>query len=102
MSRFHSDLDQLWAEAAPASVLDVGCGEGVLTHEWAGRLGGGRIVGIDLEDPKLAAEWDKRRPPNLEFRTADATSLDFADGEFEMATAIEVLEHVPQPERTLS
>jgi ubiquinone/menaquinone biosynthesis C-methylase UbiE len=83
-------------------VLDVGCGEGVLTHEWAQRLGDGRIVGIDLEDPKLAAEWDTRRRPNLEYRTADATSLAFADGEFDLAAAIEVLEHVPEPERTLA
>src|SRR3712207_7930149 len=40
-------LDELWARAAPSSVLDVGCGEGVLTQEWAGRLGDGRIVGIE-------------------------------------------------------
>ena len=31
MAGFHSTLDELWAAAAPESVLDVGCGEGVLT-----------------------------------------------------------------------
>jgi len=102
MSRFHSDLDQLWAEAAPESILDVGCGEGVLTHEWAGRLGDGRIVGIDLHDPKLEAEWRTRTRPNLEYRAEEATSLSFANDEFDMACAIEVLEHVPDPDQTLS
>jgi SAM-dependent methyltransferase len=102
MAGFEATLDELWGVAAPRSVLDVGCGEGVLTAKWAERLGDGRIVGIDLEDPKLRAEWEKRRRPNLEYRAEEATSLSFADGEFDMATAIEVLEHVPEPERTVA
>ena len=102
MRGFHSSLDELWEKAAPASVLDVGCGEGVLTLDWAQRLGEGRIVGIDLDDPKLRAEWEKRERPNLEFRAEEATRLSFADDEFDLATAIEVLEHVPEPEATLA
>jgi 2-polyprenyl-3-methyl-5-hydroxy-6-metoxy-1,4-benzoquinol methylase len=102
MSGFHAALDELWERAAPESVLDVGCGEGVLTAQWADRLGHSRIVGIDLDDPKLRAEWHTRRRDNLEFRAHDATSLPYGDGEFDMATAIEVLEHVPEPEATLA
>jgi len=101
MSGFHGTLDELWAGAAPESVLDVGCGEGVLTAEWAERLGDGRVVGIDLDDPKLRAEWAGRSRPNLEFRAEEATSLSFGDDEFDMASAIEVLEHVPEPEATI-
>ena len=102
MSGFERDLDELFENAAPRSILDVGCGEGVLTCQWADKLGGGRIVGIDLDDPKLRAEWDTRRRDNLEYRVEEATSLSFADDEFDVAAAIEVLEHVPEPEATLS
>jgi 2-polyprenyl-3-methyl-5-hydroxy-6-metoxy-1,4-benzoquinol methylase len=102
MAGFHSSLDELWAKAAPESVLDVGCGEGVLTTAWAERLGAGRIVGIDLDDPKLRAEWEKRSRENLEFRAEEATRLSFEDDEFDLAAAIEVLEHVPNPEATVA
>jgi len=102
MAGFHAALDELWERAEPESVLDVGCGEGVLTCEWAERLGDGRVVGIDLDDPKLRTEWQARSRPNLEFRVEEATRLSFADGEFDLATAIEVLEHVPEPESTLA
>jgi 2-polyprenyl-3-methyl-5-hydroxy-6-metoxy-1,4-benzoquinol methylase len=102
MSRFQSALDELWERAQPESVLDVGCGEGVLTSVWAERLGDGRIVGIDLDDPLLRAQWALRRRENLEYRVGEATSLSFTDGEFDLAAAIEVLEHVPDPDATLS
>jgi SAM-dependent methyltransferase len=102
MTGFHRTLDELWRKAAPRSILDVGCGEGVLTCEWADRLDGGRIVGIDLDDEKLKAEWRSRSRANLEYRAEEATSLSFADDEFDLATAIEVLEHVPDPEATLA
>jgi SAM-dependent methyltransferase len=102
MTGFHSTLDELWARAAPQSVLDVGCGEGVLTVEWAERLGDGRVVGIDLDDPKLRAEWEKRSRENLEFRAEEATRLSFEDDEFDLAAATEVLEHVPDPEATVA
>ena len=102
MAGFEGTLDELFSRAAPDSVLDVGCGEGVLTYRWAQRLGERRIVGIDLPDDKLAAEWASRERPNLGYRAVEATQLPFADDEFELAAAIEVLEHVPEPDRTLA
>jgi len=102
MAGFHSALEELWAKAEPRSLLDVGCGEGVLTEAWAESLGDARVMGIDLDDDKLRAEWATRQRPNLEFRAEEATHLPFADGEFDLATAIEVLEHVPDPEATVA
>jgi ubiquinone/menaquinone biosynthesis C-methylase UbiE len=102
MGGFERTLAELFERAAPASVLDVGCGEGVLTHRWAQALGERRIVGIDLDDAKLKAEWETRARPNLEYLTMPAEQLPFADGEFDLASAIEVLEHVPDPAHTVA
>ena len=103
MAGFEGTLEELFKQADPQSLLDVGCGEGVLTHQWAQRLGDERrVVGIDLDDPALHAEWAKRTAPNLEYRVMKAENLPFADDEFDTATAIEVLEHVPDAEHTVA
>jgi 2-polyprenyl-3-methyl-5-hydroxy-6-metoxy-1,4-benzoquinol methylase len=105
MSGFEGALASLFSRAAPESVLDVGCGEGVLTYKWAQALGDRPVLGIDLADPNLEAEWSTRRRPNLEFRAMSAEELrelPFPDRSFDLAAAIEVLEHVPDPERTVA
>jgi len=102
MSGFQRTLDDLFAQAAPESVLDIGCGEGVLTEQWAVRLGDGRVVGTDLQDPKLEAEWAIRRRRNLRFAAMPVESLTFADDEFDLVAATEVLEHVDHPEAAVA
>jgi SAM-dependent methyltransferase len=106
MSGFERTLDELFTQAGPSSVLDVGCGEGVLTAQWATQLQGGspgRVVGIDLEDPKLESEWSIRSgPANLEFRAMRVERLEFADDGFDLVAATEVLEHVDDPEAAVA
>jgi ubiquinone/menaquinone biosynthesis C-methylase UbiE len=102
MDRFEATLDELFEAADPQSLLDIGCGEGVLTHKWAERLPGRRVVGLDLDDPLLHAEWAKRSAANLEYLVMKAENLPFADDEFDVASAIEVLEHVPDPRHTVA
>jgi 2-polyprenyl-3-methyl-5-hydroxy-6-metoxy-1,4-benzoquinol methylase len=102
MADFERHLDELLARADPSSLLDVGCGEGVLAQRWAERLDGRRVVGIDLEEDSIQQGWSQRQAPNLEYRVMRAENLPFAEGEFDLASAIEVLEHVPDPEHTLA
>jgi SAM-dependent methyltransferase len=101
MAGFERDLEELFRAAAPRTLLDVGCGEGVLVEGWAKRLGDGRVVGIDLEEESIQAGWAQRQAPNLEYRVMEAENLPFAENEFDLASAIEVLEHVPDPAHTV-
>jgi 2-polyprenyl-3-methyl-5-hydroxy-6-metoxy-1,4-benzoquinol methylase len=102
MASFERTLDELFAIAAPKSILDIGCGEGVLTQQWAQRLHDGPVVGFDLEDPKLAAHWETRSRPNLSFRTGDARQLPYPDAAFDLVAAIEALEHIPDPDAVVA
>jgi SAM-dependent methyltransferase len=102
MAGFERNLDELFERAAPASALDVGCGEGVLVQRWARRLGDGRVVGVDLEEDSIQAGWAAHQAPNLEYRVMEGPELPFADDEFDLACAIEVLEHLPDPAHALA
>jgi len=102
MAGFERTLDELFTMASPSTILDVGCGEGVLTEQWADRIAPGRIVGIDLEDPKLATEWADRQRPNHTFATMEVERLEFGESEFDLVAATEVLEHVTDAERALA
>jgi len=102
MAGFERALDELIELARPESLLDVGCGEGVLTGRWAERMGSVPVVGLDLADPALDAHWRARRRPNLRFVDGRAEELPFGDAEFDLVAAIETLEHVRDPDRALA
>jgi 2-polyprenyl-3-methyl-5-hydroxy-6-metoxy-1,4-benzoquinol methylase len=102
MQGFERDLEALFEKARPSSLLDVGCGEGVLAQRWAVRRPNCRVVGIDLEEDSIQAGWAERGAPNLEYHVAGAERLPFAAGEFDLVCAVELLEHLPYPEHSLS
>lgn len=75
------DAVRRWLDGsrAGARVLDAGCGEGVLVDEYADRLA---IEGID---PNYGSD---------RVRTGSLTELPFADGSFDRALCLDVLEHL--------
>ena len=101
MAGFEGALEELVDRADPESLLDVGCGEGALVARLARRLPSRRVVGVDLQEDSIQAGWSEHAAPNLSYQTLDGGELPFAPGEFDMVSAIEVLEHVPDPQRTL-
>lgn len=96
--RWRGALRDLVAGAHPASVLDLGCGEGKLTAEWAAALPAARVLGVDVADVAGVPAAH-----NLEFGViAPAPPLPFADDAFELVAAVESLEHMEDPEGALA
>lgn len=68
-----------------SKVLDIGCGNGVVTHELR------RIFGFDISGTDVA-KYLTKDVPFTPMKTD--TSLDFADGQFDVGLINDVLHHI--------
>jgi 2-polyprenyl-6-hydroxyphenyl methylase/3-demethylubiquinone-9 3-methyltransferase len=76
------------------SALDVGCGAGLLTEPLA-RLGA-RVTGLDASSEVVTVARDHAGTSGLEidYRVGEVQKL---EGQFDLVTAMEVIEHVADP-----
>ena len=81
-----------------STVLDIGCGGGILTESLAGQ--GANVTGIDVAEKPLAVARLHQRESGAEVDYQASTAEDFAAshaGSFDVVTCLEMLEHVPSP-----
>jgi arsenite methyltransferase len=83
------------------SVLEIGCGTGVITRDLANRVGDrGRIVGSDPSAGMIAVARqlaDDAGLRGLQFEVQDARELPYSDGTFDLVVVVTVLSHVTDP-----
>jgi 2-polyprenyl-6-hydroxyphenyl methylase/3-demethylubiquinone-9 3-methyltransferase len=84
------------------TVLDVGCGGGILAEAMAGR--GAKVKGIDLSDKplKVAQLHQLESGAKLDYEKISAEDLALREpGRYDIVTCMELLEHVPYPASTV-
>jgi ubiquinone/menaquinone biosynthesis C-methylase UbiE len=99
MQGFFAALDRMLDGLQPSVVVEIGAGEGRITERLVERFPQATVVGLDLPDTNLADEWDEIEVPMF---FGDATRMPFVDGSIDLVVGLEVLEHVPRPERALA
>lgn len=99
MAGFFTALDTMLDGLSPSLIVEVGAGEGHVTGRLAERFPSADVVGLDLQDDALLDQWSKLGVPMF---FGDATRLPFADRSVDLIIGLEVLEHIPQPDRALA
>ena len=90
-------LSKLRAPHPGDSIVDIGCGPGVVTAAFARR--GLKAQGIDVVPEFIAVAKEKH--PSIPFVVGTAEELPFPDQSFDFANLSSLLEHVEEWRRTL-
>ncbi len=85
---------------SPRDVLDLGCGAGFLSNYLAAR--GHRVRGLDADAESLAVARAYDRSGNARYQRGDACALPYPDASFDVVCAMDLLEHVEDPERLVA
>ncbi|TCS70570.1 3-demethylubiquinone-9 3-methyltransferase [Sulfuritortus calidifontis] len=91
------------ARLAGKSVLDVGCGGGILAEGMAGK--GAQVTGIDLSEKalKVAKLHRLESGAQVDYQLIGAEALaEQRPASFDVVTCMEMLEHVPDPASTVA
>ncbi|MEA2064873.1 MAG: class I SAM-dependent methyltransferase [Patescibacteria group bacterium] len=81
------------------SILDAGCGEGLIMHNIIKKIPEIKINGFDISNSALKNA--KKILPSSYFFQGDITNIKLFDNFYDLAIALEILEHLENPEAAL-
>ena len=84
------------------SVLDVGCGTGVLTEAVLAHTAVARVVGIDRSRTYVEYARTRAVDARATFEEGDAQQLRFATAEFDKTLSLLVMSFIPDPGKALA
>ena len=84
----------------PLRVLDLGCGAGLLTNYLA-QLGH-HVTGVDTTAENLTIARERDVSGRATYTLGDACALPFENASFDVVCAMDLLEHVEDPERVVA
>lgn len=82
-------------------VLDVGCGPGNFTRDFAEAAGQGLVVGLDASETMLAVAARETTAANAAYIRGDACELPFRDGSFDAVCCFAALYLIEDPMRAI-
>jgi len=94
-----SNLAQQFSQPEKVDVLDVGCGNGIISLN-LGELGY-NVHGIELSEEALVVAKEQNRFANVRFEKANAEKLKLEGKKYDVVIVSEVLEHLHRPESLL-
>ena len=97
--RFLETISTMLSGLEFESLLDVGCGEGIVFHLLSQQFKS-QIVGMDYDPSRLESARERQGTTHL--LTGDAHHLPFKDSSFDLVLALELLEHVGNPMKALT
>ena len=97
----HRVARQMLALGGDERVLDVGCGPGNFTRDFARDAPQGLVVGLDASRTMLARAVAETRAENVVYVLGDAGRLPFGDGSFDAVCCFAALYLIERPMRAL-
>ena len=95
MNGYYDNFKLLILSKTFKNILDVGCGEGIITNYIKSLVNDVEIQGMDVSENIISKA--KGSFPDINFTVGSIQQIDIPSNSYDLVTACEVLEHVENP-----
>jgi ubiquinone/menaquinone biosynthesis C-methylase UbiE len=99
--KFKKDLIDFVLYTNPYKILDLGCGEGLITKDIAINLPNSSIIGIDFDNEYINYAKTNNQKENITYINYNLFEIKYPKNSFDLVITTEVLEHINDFEKAL-